>query len=332
MGITFTEGSGLNDSVFGKSQGAIRLFLEKRGEAFEQQSVIKELFQMGQSNHYLEKLTSLTGMDGFRPVGENGAYPADGMEEGYSKTLEHMTWKDSFSLSQEIVEDSKLLDLRRKPSAFVTSYYRTREKFGAAIFGGALEGGSSMEFAGKTFDLTAADGLTVFHTAHVPKVSGSSQSNLYSDAFTADTLGAMEVVMQNFRGDNNEILDVAPDTILIPNIHSLKKAVFAAIGAEKDPATANNGFNYQFGRWNVICWPYLNQFITSGTAPWVLLDSRYNQEYGGAVWLDRTQLTVRSTLDENTDANVWRGRARFIAGFHDWRFACAGGISSGSSL
>ena len=63
MGITFTEGSGLNDSVFGKSQGAIRLFLEKRGEAFEQQSVIKELFQMGQSNHYLEKLTSLTGMD-----------------------------------------------------------------------------------------------------------------------------------------------------------------------------------------------------------------------------------------------------------------------------
>ena len=332
MGITFTEGSGLNDSVFGKSQGAIRLFLEKRGEAFEQQSVIKELFQMGQSNHYLEKLTSLTGMDGFRPVGENGAYPADGMEEGYSKTLEHMTWKDSFSLSQEIVEDSKLLDLRRKPSAFVTSYYRTREKFGAAIFGGALEGGSSMEFAGKTFDLTAADGLTVFHTAHVPKVSGSSQSNLYSDAFTADTLGAMEVVMQNFRGDNNEILDVAPDTILIPNIHSLKKAVFAAIGAEKDPATANNGFNYQFGRWNVICWPYLNQFITSGTAPWVLLDSRYNQEYGGAVWLDRTQLTVRSTLDENTDANVWRGRARFIAGFHDWRFACAGGISSGCSL
>ena len=102
MGITFTEGSGLNDSIFGKSQGAIRLFLEKRGEAFEQQSVIKELFQMGRSNHYLEKLTSLTGMEGFRPVGENGAYPADGMEEGYSKTLEHMTWKDSFTYCHRI--------------------------------------------------------------------------------------------------------------------------------------------------------------------------------------------------------------------------------------
>ena len=110
--------------------------------------------------------------------------------------------------------------------------------------------------------------------------------------------------MQNFRGDNGELLDVAPDTIVIPNLFSLKKAVFAAIGADKDPATANNGFNYQFGRWNVIVWAYLNQYITASTAPWMLIDSRYNKEYGGAVWLDRTNLEVRSTLDENTDANV----------------------------
>ena len=43
-GITFTEGSGLQDSIFGKSQAPIRMFLEKRGEAFEQQSMLKELF------------------------------------------------------------------------------------------------------------------------------------------------------------------------------------------------------------------------------------------------------------------------------------------------
>ena len=143
--------------------------------------------------------------------------------------------------------------------------------------------------------------------------------------FSADALGMLEVKMQNTRGDNNEILDVAPDTILIPNIHSLKKAVFAAIGADKDPETANNGFNYQFGRWNVIVWPYLNQFLAAGTAPWVLMDSKYNDEYGSLIWLDRVPLDVRSTVDENTDANVWRGYARFTAGFHDWRgIACAG--------
>ena len=106
--ITFTEGSGLQDSIFGKSQAPIRMFLEKRGESFEQKSMIQELFTVGTSKHWGEKFTTMTAMEGFQPVGENGEYPVDGMQEGFDKFLEHMTWKNSFSLSREIVEDSKL--------------------------------------------------------------------------------------------------------------------------------------------------------------------------------------------------------------------------------
>ena len=157
-------------------------------------------------------------------------------------------------------------------------------------------------------------------------------SNLFSDAFSVDALGRMETRMHLFKGDNGEILDVAPDTILIPEDADLKKAVFAAIGADKDPVTANNAFNYQYGRWTVIVWSYLNQFLSSGKAPWVLMDSKYNQTYGGAVWNDRIQLSVRSTVDENTDANVWRGRSRFNATFNDWRFAAVGGVTGGTTL
>ena len=101
-GITFTEGSGLQDSIFGKSQAPIRMFLEKRGEAFEQQSMLKELFNMENSNKWAEKMGTMTAMEGFQPVGENGTYPLDSMQEGFDKTLEHMTWKDSFSMSQEL--------------------------------------------------------------------------------------------------------------------------------------------------------------------------------------------------------------------------------------
>ena len=77
--ITFTEGSGLQDSVFGKSEAPIKMFLEKRAEAFEQTSILKELFDMERSNHYAEKMTTMTAMSGFLPVGENGATPVDGM-------------------------------------------------------------------------------------------------------------------------------------------------------------------------------------------------------------------------------------------------------------
>lgn len=332
MKITFSEGSGLNDSVYGKCQAPIRMFLEQRGEQFEQQSVLKNLFLMGTSENYGDLLTTMTAMSGFEPVGENGAYPADGMQEGFSKLIVYDTWKDSFKISAEMIEDAKLMDLRKQPAAFMTSYNRTREMFGAALFGNAMKARASMQYKGKQFDLTTADGVTLFNTAHPPKVSGENQCNLFSDAFSVDALGQMETAMHLFRGDNDEILDVAPDTILIPEVASLKKAVFAAIGADKEPTTSNNAFNYQYGRWTVIIWSYLNQFITASTQPWVLLDSKYNQTYGGAVWNDRVKLAVRSTVDENTDANVWRGRSRFNAAFNDWRFAAVGGVSSGQEL
>ena len=111
--ITFTEASGLQDTIFGKSQAPIRMFIESRGESFEQQSLIKELFSMEKSTHWGEKFTSMTAMEGFQPVGELGSHPIDGMQEGFSKFLENMTWKNSFAISREMVEDAKLMDLRK---------------------------------------------------------------------------------------------------------------------------------------------------------------------------------------------------------------------------
>ncbi len=329
--MIFSQSGGLNDSVFGKSQAPIRLFLEKRGEAYENESMLKNLFQMNKSNHFGEKYTALTAMEGFSPVGENGAYPEDMMQEGFSKLLENETWKDSFAISREMVEDGVLLDMKRKPSAFVGGFYRTRERFGACLLGNAIVGNTTASFGGKSFDCTAADGKKLFATDHGAKVKGAAQSNCYADAFSAEALGKMEIAMQSFRGDNGEMLDIAPDTIVIPNIYALKDAVFAAVGSNLEPTTGNNKYNYHCGCWNIQIWPYLNEFITSGTAPWLLLDSRYNKDVGSLVWQDRTELEIRSEIAEN-DANVWKGFARFAAGFNDWRGVCVGGVSGGSNL
>lgn len=332
MPIVFSEASGLNDSIYGKCQAPIRMFLEQRSEAFDKNSVLKDLFLMGTSENYGDLLATMTAMNGFQPVGENGAYPSDDMQEGYSKLLVYETWKDEFAISQEMIEDAKLMDMKKQPAAFMTGYERTRELFGAAIYAGFIGHATSMKFRGKTFDIKAADGKAMAATDHPAKVKGAAQSNWFTNSFSAAALGMVETEMQNFRGDNGEILDVAPDTILIPNIASLKNAVFSAIGADKEPTTANNAFNYQYGRWTVIIWPYLNQFIASGIEPWILLDSSYNQNYGGAVWNDRIPLSVRSTIDENTDANKWKGRARFNATGNDWRFFALGGVTGGTTL
>jgi len=331
-GIIFSKGSGINDSIYGKSQAPIKMFLEKKAEAFEAGSVTDKLFLMDKSSNYGEKLTSLTSTNGFSPVGEGGANPIDEMQEGYSKVLEHETWKDSFRITQEMVEDSKLLDLKKQPTGFINGYMRTREQFGAALIAGAIKG-TSINFKGKNFSTTCNDGLSMFDKSHTSKLGKATQSNKFAGAFSNDNLIKLECKMQDFRDDNNNVLAISPKTIIIPNDATLKRDVFAAIGADKDPATANNGFNYTFGRWTVVVWQYLNQFMDLSTdKPWILADGDYNEEAGGAVWLDRVDLSVKSYIDENTDDNIWKGRARFIAGFNDWRSMAVGGITGGTAL
>lgn len=332
--VTVSIGSGLVDSIYGNCQVPIKSFLEKQGEAFEQESLLKVLFRMQNSNHWAEAYGGETAMENFMPVGEGGAYPTTGFQEGNKQTIENEEWKQSFSVTQTLVEDNQLGTMKSRANKLITAYHRTREEFGRAMYAGALKG-TSVTFGGKTFKTTSADGVSLFSKSHVNKVDKKTQSNLYAGTFSAAALDAVETNMQNTKGDNGQLLAIAPDTILIPNDAALKRAVFEVIGADKDPSTSNNGFNYQYGRWNVICDPYLTLALSKlgiSDKPWILLDSKFIQDNDGAIFQNRINLQVKSEIDSNNDNNVWKGRARFSAGFVDWRFAAVGGMTGGTAL
>ena len=138
--------------------------------------------------------------------------------------------------------------------------------------------------------------------------------------------------MHLFRDDNGEILAVCPDTILIPSVASLRKAVYAAAGSTEDPDNANRAFNYHVGRWTIIEWPYLNDYVTeTNPAPFIILDSQYNLDNYGAAWFQREDFSIEQDKAPN-DNLIHKGYERYGAGFNDWRFAAAGGISGGTSL
>ena len=332
--VTVSIGSGLVDSIYGNCQVPIKSFLEKQGEAFEQESLLKVLFRMQNSNHWAEAYGGETAMDNFIPVGEGGAYPTTGFEEAYKQTITNEEWKQSFSVTQTLVEDNQLGTMKNRANKLITAYHRTREQFGRMIYAGALVG-TEVAVGGKTFNTKSADGVAMFSKNHTNKVDKKQQSNLYAGEFTAANLDAVETNMQNAKGDNGQLLAITPDTILIPNDAVLKRKVFEVIGADKDPSTSNNGFNYQFGRWNVICDPYLTMALAQlkiTDKPWILLDSKFIQENDGAIFQNRVNLNIKSEIDPNNDNNVWKGRARFSAGFVDWRFAAAGGMTGGTAL
>lgn len=329
--MTFTIASKLNDPVFGEYDLPIRMFIEQKAESYAQNSQLSSMFLMMDSKKHAESVGEMAGMEGPQPVGENGTYPETEWGMGRMKDFRHMTWKNRLSFSREAVDDSQILDLKTRPEAFVAAHYRTREEFGAALYGAACEGATSFTYKGKSFDASANDGLALF-ASHVNKVNKATQVNGFTDAFSATALAAAETAMQNLTGEVGETLALCPNTIMIPNDYVLKMEVFAALGADKQPGSANNDYNFVFGRYNVIINPYLNKFITGGKKPWILLDTVYRDSYAGALWFDRVDMEITPMIDPGNDALVYKEYSRWSAGFSDWRFALAGGMASGGTL
>ena len=329
--VILSESSNMANSLFGEIQLPIASFIERRDEAWmhDDQNIAAKIFKQVKSNHHGEAYGGLTAVDTFAPVGENGAYPTGGAEESYFKNLINETWKGSFAISEEMMEDKMDNVLQGRPMIFIDDYHRKRSAFFAGLLGAALQNQSVLTIANKKFDVLCADGSRLFATDHKPKVKGARQVNAFSDDFSAAALGKVATAMQNFRDDDGNMLTMNPNTIIIPNDAELKAEVFGVLGAHNDPDTAaGNKFNYMFGSWNVLIWNELNQYCTGDKKPWILMDGAYNQKYDGAIDQLRKELTVTSVIAEN-DANVWKGRARFTGGFVDFRAFAAGGLSFG---
>lgn len=331
--MIFSKSSGVNDSAFGKSQEPIKMILEQQEEAFQKMSIIDHVFFKDSTKDFASKYTIETSLGNFEPVGEAGKYPESGFQEGYSKVIEPETWKNSFAVTQEMLEDSKMGKVRSKAFQFMMAYGRTRELFATKLL--STGNATTMSFGGKNFDISGADGKALFATDH-PSITGgtAAQSNLYAAAFSYDNLSYAEEKMHYFKDDDGNILTCSPDTIVIPDKADIKKLVFEAVGSEGNPTTANNAANFHWGRWNIVFSPYLEAISGSTGDCWMLLDSKFNEAYQALVWLDRIPLTVKSTIDDNTDNNVYRGRARHGAAPNNWRamIMCAPGLAGASSF
>ena len=155
--IILSEGSGLNDALYGKWQSPLQLVIMKRAEAFEQKSLYKKIFKTVNSTHFGESYTGMTSMAGFKPGGENSEAPIDGFQQTYDKLLKNVRWQDQFAISREMIADSMFVEMKRRPEAFTAGFYRTQEEFAACLLGTPLDGSSTtVAYGGWTFDCSAA--------------------------------------------------------------------------------------------------------------------------------------------------------------------------------
>ena len=354
-GIIFNIQEALNNSAFNILQEPIKMILENEVEAFEKSSIIDKVFVMKTTDKYREEFRSTTTMDGFRPTEDMEVAGISDFQEGYSKQFVFQTWTNSFVVSKQTMEDNQMMSIEPKAMGFIKSYGRTREEYAVNVIGAALGGDMSAKQTelgikpahGKGMDTVSGEledtnKQQYFSNAHkTVKIAGRdqiTQSNKFRGNLNIEdgkagnleekVMDMIERVASNakkYKDDKGNIVPVNYTRIVLGEDYRLNDLIMRALKTKYGSPMGGNGANLVYGKYEVITNPYLSGVKgfdggePNGVHGLLLIDPQRNREGLGAVWFDRKPLEVRSYKDDKTEANVWAGRARFGAGFGDFR-------------
>ena len=350
MGIIYNIEEAIKNSAFNVLQEPIKMILDNQIEAYEKNSIISKFFVMKTTDRYMEEYRSMTSMDGFKPTEDMEVAPISDFEESYFQQFTFQIWTNSFVISKQTMEDGKLMDVDMKANAFIKGYNRTREQYAVAMIGAALGNtGNTYEDlkitdkSGKGMDTVTGDiegeRQQYFHGQHKtvqlrdgrPQITQSNKFTAtlnFTDGVTPDleekvldVLGQVESIMATYKDDKGNITPVEVDTIFVGQNYRLIDILTRGLKSKYGASMDGNGINTQYGKYKLVVSPYLSGIdgFKDADNGLILASSSRNREGLGAVWFDRKPLEVRSYKDDKTEANVWAGRARWGAGFGDFR-------------
>ncbi len=329
-GVVFSESSAKNDVLFGKFEAPIKaIILGEIENGEKEKNILNNLFNIEKSDRYAETIVTNSGFSAFRPKNEGEIAENDELTIGYPKIIEHIEFAKEFAITRKMADDSKETlssEMRREPKAFADAYLETKLEVASLALANGLN--ASMNYNGALIDLTTGDGQPLFSKTHKTK-NGKTQSNLYSNEFSADNLFKLVVEFRNIRDESGKLMGASPDVIVIPgNRASLEKAVVTLFASEKIPGGNDNAANPFYKSMQVIVNPYWQ----SKQDNYILMSSKLNEKLLGNVFFNRVDLDVISEIDRKTRNYVWNGYCRFGVGFGNWKHAIMAGASTGTEL
>lgn len=333
MAVIFSKNSGLNDDLWNEwSTLLIAQMKDVDNEKNNDDELVNALFNVKKSDKFGEKAAGLTSFSNFEIVDEGSDGVQDEMQEGFAKLIEHKQFIKTFLCTAEMAEDGNLDAMSLAAQNFMRAYKRSRAQYASDCL---TTEGATFTFGGKTgLDKTTGDAKGLFATDHPGKKTGvAAQCNVFTNPFGSDSvmLNTLANVGRNFRNASGEVMGYEYDTIIIPgNCPALEDAVKRVIRSDLQAGSNYNDINTQKGLWKLIVdhrWT-----AAAGAAPYIIMSSEANKELLGNVFYDRIPLDVRNEI-KNASRNLeWSGRARFSAGFYDWRHIILGGAKTGKDV
>ena len=308
--IIYSKNTGNTPAAIGKLETPIKMIIEHESELINNQGgICSLLFNVEKSNRFGETIVGGNEFNLFSATAEGEGAEGDTIIESYEKFIEHIQFMKEFAISAEMIEDAQYgisADAKRRAENFTRAYYKTINKICETAL--AMGTQTSASFANATLDLTAPDGLPLFHKSHKwgvdGKTNGTQSNYFWGDVFgkgdsnreftTAtfeEALYKLSVKLRNMKDENGEPLGYTADTIILPgNKPTIELIAKKVCGTECSLAHDYSNINVHYGKWNVIVLPGWQ----SDSNSMMVMSSEANKNLAGNMFFNRIPLTVTS--------------------------------------
>ena len=332
MSIIYSENSGLNNAAIGKLETPLKMIIEHESDLQTKRGGICDwLFNVERSLRFGETVVGQNEFGVFAATEEGAGAENDEVRETYRKFIEHIQFMKEFTITAQMMEDANYgvaADAKRRAENFTRAYYKTMHKICEYALANATK--ESGTFAKASLDLTAPDGLPLFHTSH--KWGGGENTGVQSNYFYGsifkskdgsysagafeNALGELASKLRNMKDENGEVLGYTADTIILPGNRPAAEAIAKKVcGSEGALGNGYNDINLQFGNWNIVVMP---DWQTEDDRV-MIMSSEANKNLAGNMFFNRVPLTVSNWVDNHTGNYIWNGRCRFGVGFGSYK-------------
>ena len=278
----------------------LRSIFDITREGLAATSRIPQLFNVSTSTKAQEHDLGVGGMADWAEY--KGTIEYDDLEQGFKTTYTHVEFAKGFAVERKLVDDDLYNIINQRPRALAISAMRKREKDAASVFNNAFSS-----------SYTGGDAIALCGSHPYSPSNASTQSNAGSTALSYDAIITTRKLMRAFEDDRGELVNVMPDTLIVPP--ELENTAWEILESVNKPDTANNNGNYvRSTEPRLVVWKYLTD-----SNNWFLVDSTLASMYLN--WFDRVPLEF--AMDPTSDFNLiskWRGYMRYSYGWSDWRF------------
>jgi hypothetical protein len=262
-------------------------------------SLLNTLFNVQTSGRAMERRQGVGGMGDVPKF--TGAIEYDSFEPLYRTDYTHTEYAKGIAIERRLIDDEEYGVISGRAQKLGLTFDRTIEKHSVSVFANAFAAANP-----------GADGVALCATNHPSSpTNATTQGNKGTSALTESALSATRQLMMKFKDDRGEIMNIAPDTLLVPV--ELEEAARVIVESGQRSGTANNDANTNRGYRIVV-----SRYLTDAN-DWFLIDSRMAKSYLNWFWRVRPEFEEDPASDYNLVVK-YRGYMRYSFGFDAWQW------------